>query len=193
MSAEAWDSDEKVDQLIAAGAGKLCRIFASDKECLRRFLRARRGKVEKAMEMLLEHQNWRKSETPWWPKSSVDLSSIKSDLESCKAYTHGVDKDGCPLTFVRAGLHDKNEDRAQLKRFMTFLNDDSVYRIEGTTPTPPGMTIVVDFTGFGYSSGFDVNAGMLIIQTLSNHYPERLRKIAMTNTPFVVSTLLHLH
>jgi hypothetical protein len=26
---------------------------------------------------------------------------------------------------------------------------------------------------------------MLIVQTLSNHYPERLKKIVMTNTPFV--------
>ena len=47
------------------------------------------------------------------------------------------------------------------------------------------MTIIVSFTGFGYSHGFDVSAGMLIIQTLSAHYPERLKRIVMTNTPFV--------
>jgi pimeloyl-ACP methyl ester carboxylesterase len=47
------------------------------------------------------------------------------------------------------------------------------------------MTIIVSFTGFGYSAGFDVSAGMLIVQTLSAHYPERLKRIVMTNTPFV--------
>jgi hypothetical protein len=42
-------------------------------------------------------------------------------------------------------------------------------------------------TGFGYNAGFDVGAGMLIIQTLSNHFPERLKRIVMTNTPFIFS------
>ena len=69
---------------------------------------------------------------------------------------------------------------------------------QSATPLPPPFclffNVAVHFsppflhtiqTGFGYSAGFDVSAGMLIIQTLSNQFPERLNKIVMTNTPFV--------
>jgi hypothetical protein len=167
--ADQWDTDEKVEALRVAGRGKLGRIFYDDTDTLKRFLRARKGKEEKALKMLLEHQEWRKSDTPWWPLKALDISTIASDLASLKAYTHGTDREGCPLTFVRAALHDKNEDRAQLKRLMSFLNDESSARIEQfclANPDkrkPEGMVIVVDFTGFGYSHGerdvsfFDLN------------------------------------
>lgn len=156
---EAWDSEEKLSALRDAARGKLGQIFCNDSETLKRFLRARKGKEDKALKMLLEHQEWRKTETPWWPLKALDITTIATDLSSLKAYTHGADKEGCPLTFVRAALHDKNEDRAQLKRLMSFLNDEGVARIEQYTlahpdkPKPQGMVIIVDFTGFGYSHG----------------------------------------
>jgi hypothetical protein len=176
MSEERWDSPAKIAELRAAGeAGGLARIFRSDEDCLKRFLRARRGDTAKALQMLLEHQAWRRSETPWWPAKACPLPSIAEDWKAGKAYIHGEDKTGSTLAFVQAALHDKNEDRAQLKRFIAFLNDEAVARLDASAvePKPSQMTIIVSFTGFGYSAGFDVGAGMLIIQTLSNHYPER--------------------
>ena len=173
---ERWDSPAKLAELRAAGeAGGLARIFRADEDCLKRFLRARRGDTGKALQMLLEHQAWRRSETPWWPAKACPLPSIAEDWKAGKAYIHGEDKTGSTLAFVQAALHDKNEDRAQLKRFIAFLNDEAVARLDASTaePKPSQMTIIVSFTGFGYSAGFDVGAGMLIIQTLSNHYPER--------------------
>ena len=130
--------------------------------------------------MLLEHQAWRKAETPWWPLAAAPLESVREDFASLKAYHDGEDGEGGPITWVRAALHDKNEDRAQLKRFLSFLSDESVARMEQQQKGALGMNIVVDFTGFGYNAGFDVNAGMLIVQTMSAHYPERLRRIFMT-------------
>jgi hypothetical protein len=69
----------------------------------------------------------------------------------------------------------------------SFLNDEACARLDSSAAEPKAsqMTIIVSFTGFGYSAGFDVSAGMLIVQTLSAHYPERLKRIVMTNTPFV--------
>jgi hypothetical protein len=143
-----WDSPEKIAELRAAGAREgLAYIFSSDDACLRRFLRARRGDVAKALHMLLEHQAWRRSETPWWPHRSCPLEHIAEDWRAGKAYIHGEDGTGSTLAFVQAALHDKNEDRLQLKRFIGFLNDEAVARLEssGVEPRPSQMTIIVSF------------------------------------------------
>jgi hypothetical protein len=184
----AWATPALVAELREAGAASpegLAYIFSSDQDCLQRFLRARRGDVPKALAMLLAHQAWRREETPWWPRACCPLEHIVKDWQSCKAYlSPQPDASGSTVAFVRAALHDKNEARLDLKRFISFLNDEAIARLDGSkaVPRPSQMTIIVSFTGFGYNAGFDVNAGMLIIQTLSNHFPERLKKIVMTNT-----------
>jgi hypothetical protein len=178
----SWDDAAAVAAFRAAeatGATRLAPIFLDD-ATVQRHLRARKGDVPAALAMLLEHQAWRKVETPWWPLTAAPVASIHEDFACLKAYHDGEDAEGGPITWVRAALHDKNEDRAQFKRFLSFLSDESVARMERREPKGQGMNIVVDFTGFGYSAGFDVNAGMLIVQTLSAHFPERLRRIFMT-------------
>ena len=143
-----WDSPDKVAELRTAGSREgLAYIFSSDDACLRRFLRARRGDVAKALHMLLEHQKWRRSETPWWPHRSCPLEHIAADWRAGKAYIHGQDKAGSTLAFVQAALHDKNEDRQQLKRFISFLNDEAIARLESSEaqPRPSQMTIIVSF------------------------------------------------
>lgn len=179
----SWDSPAAIASFRsaeAASATRLAPIFLDD-DTIKRFLRARRGEPGAALSMLLEHQAWRKAETPWWPLAAAPAEGLREDFACLKAYLDGEDADGGPITWVRAALHDKNEDRAQLKRFLSFLSDESVARMERREPKGAlGMNIVVDFTGFGYSAGFDVNAGMLIVQTMSAHYPERLRRIFMT-------------
>jgi hypothetical protein len=188
----AWATPALVAALREAGTrAGLAHIFTADEACLQRFLCARKGDVPKALAMLLAHQAWRRSETPWWPRACCPLPHIAADWRSGKAYLSPYpDATGSTVAFVRAALHDKNEARLDLKRFISFLNDEAVARLDGSSaapgaPRPSQMTIVVSFTGFGYNNGFDVNAGMLIVQTLSNHFPERLKRLCMTNTPFV--------
>ena len=183
MADPSWDGPAAIASFRsaeAASATRLAPIFMDD-DTIKRFLRARRGEPGAALSMLLEHQAWRKAETPWWPLAAAPAAGLREDFACLKAYLDGEDADGGPITWVRAALHDKSEDRAQFKRFLSFLSDESVARMERREPKGAlGMNIVVDFTGFGYSAGFDVNAGMLIVQTMSAHYPERLRRIFMT-------------
>jgi hypothetical protein len=82
-----WATPALVEELRAAGTkGGLAHIFTADEACLQRFLRARRGDVAQALAMLLAHQAWRRSETPWWPRACCPLAHIAADWRSGKAY-----------------------------------------------------------------------------------------------------------
>ena len=144
-----WDSPAKVAELTGLGEKEgLALIFRSDECLLKRFLRARRGDAAAALAMLLAHQAWRRTETPWWPLSACPLEHIRSDWEMGKAYLAPfTDASGCTVAFVRAALHDKHEDRQQLKRFISFLNDEAVARLESSEarPRPEKMSIIVSF------------------------------------------------
>jgi hypothetical protein len=198
----SWCSPLKVEGLLTKFGSRLSPVLSDSLTC-RRFLIANKGNIDHAGEALLATQVWRRAETPWWPSKSTPLSCIDKDISSGKAYIHGVDGEGAPITWVRASLHDKHEDRASLKHFLAFLNDESVARLptlkssddESTATTTTtatnttvaeGMVIVVDFRGFGYSS-FDPGAGIAIVQMLSAYFPERLKSLLFVNPPSLFS------
>lgn len=187
--AHAEDSPAKVAALQARVAGTISPALVDNADALRRVLRARRGHVSAAADMLGVTQEWRRRETPWWPASAIPLHMIDAAVRSGKAYIHGARDDGGPLLWVRVALHDKNEDRVALRRYIVAVNDECVARINAGAGSRPGapepqMYISVDFNGFGWAQ-FDTNAGITIVQTLSAHYPERLGRIVFFNTPFL--------
>ena len=134
-----WDAPAKVAALRAEGAsGGLAHIFTSDDACLQRFLRARRGDVPKALDMLLEHQKWRRAETPWWPHACCPLQHIAADWRSKKAYVSPAPcPEGSVVAFVQAALHDKNEERLNLKRFIVSRRAAQRALAAGRAPPPP--------------------------------------------------------
>jgi len=173
--------------LLERYGSRLSPLLCSE-ESLRRYLIANKGKIEGAGEALLATQAYRRAETPWWPKAACPLDQIQSDVESGKAFINGADASGCPLVWVRASLHDKHEDRAQLKRFITFFCDEAVARMPSEASAKSSasqINITVDFRGFGYSNGFDPGAGIAIVQILSAHFPERLKSLNFVNPPMI--------
>lgn len=185
--AHAEDSPAKVVALQTRLGSTISPALVDNDDALRRVLRARRGHVSAAADMLGVTQEWRRKETPWWPASAIPLHMIDAAARSGKAYIHGARDDGGPLVWIRAALHDKNEDRVAQRRFIIAVNDECVARINASAKPDlpaPQMFISVDFNGFGWAQ-FDTNAGITIVQTLSAHYPERLGRIVFFNTPFL--------
>ena len=181
---EKWASRSIMSSLLQRYGSRLSPVMCSE-ESLRRYLIANRGNIEGAGEALLATQTYRRTETPWWPKSACPLDQIKSDIESGKAYIDGEDESGCPLVWVRAFLHDKHEDRTQLKRFITFFCDEAVARMTTGDKSASQINIIVDFRNFGYAAGFDPGAGISIVQILSAHFPERLKTLNFVNPPMI--------
>lgn len=184
----SYDGPEKLAALkllVAASEIDVDAVFSEDDECLKRFLRARKGHEDAALKMLLENQAWRKAECPWWPRRAIPLDLIKSDILSGKAWVAGRAGNGGPVTWVLPRLHDKNEDRTQLSRFVAFLNDEAVSRLDRAPDRVSKFSVVLDMQGFGYSAGFDPQAGIEIVKQLSAHFPERLHKLIITREPMV--------
>ena len=92
MSDPSWDSPAAVASFRAAEAAsatRLAPIFLDD-DTVKRFLRARKGEPGAALSMLLEHQAWRKAETPWWPLAAAPAEGLREDFACLKAYLDGT-------------------------------------------------------------------------------------------------------
>jgi hypothetical protein len=146
-----WDTPALVAAVLAAGGTALDPLFR-DAATVRRYLRARRGDVGKALDMLMKTQAWRREATPAWPAANAAVELVRKDVASGKAYIHGVDRKGRPLTFVRVCLHDAREAREEIERFVLFLIDESIARCDRPPHNSEQFSVVIDFEGFGYSN-----------------------------------------
>jgi hypothetical protein len=175
-----WDCKERVDALRALSkrdGDSLDVIFTEDTECLKRFLRARRGDVPKALEMLLAHQTFRLTDTPWWPVQNAPLDSMSEDIHGGKAWVDvGRDKLGHPVSFIRVKLHDASQDAAKSHRFVTFLMDETLARLDRPPHNASQFSMVIDFEDFGRAN-FDTDIALFILKGLQTNFPERLYRL----------------
>jgi hypothetical protein len=172
-----WDCPPLVAAVRALGEGSLDPLFSGDTAHLQRFLRARRGDPKKALEMLLAHQEFRASETPWWPATNVPLDMVREDVLGGKAFIEvGRDKVGRPVSFVRVKLHNASQDRDSCHRFVTFLMEETLARLDRPPHNATQFSMVLDFESFGRNN-FDTDMGLFILKGLMNNYPERLGKL----------------
>jgi len=172
-----WDTTEQIELFQSyAKENNLDPYFINDILQCRRFLRARKGNVPQAVEMAINNQQWRRENTPNWPKTTIPLDRIKEDINCKKAYCYGTDKKGRPVAWIRVKLHDANEDRQQIHDFVTFMIDEGVTRAEYLPESDGQFTIIIDFLDFGYSN-FDSETAIYILKMLSHNYPERMGRL----------------
>lgn len=142
------ESPEEAAQLATlvrlAGERGLGKDFAAPEPALR-FLRARKNDVKPALEMLVKYAAWRAETTPWWPAKGCPLEHIEKPLKRGVAYFDGETPQGHPLLWVRPRLHDKNEERIVVKRFISALNDEAGARINRPPHYATQHAIVLDF------------------------------------------------
>jgi hypothetical protein len=114
------DPSATIESLLASEHGegtkvdqdelKLCNelkaaVPAARADQVIRFLRARKGSVEKAQAMLEKHQEWRQEmKLPW---SSLD-EEVTAELRKHKIVFHGKDHDGRQLVIIRGKLLGKH-------------------------------------------------------------------------------------
>lgn len=171
-----WDDAARLAALRALPAfGSLDALFRDD-GTLRRFLRARKGDETAALAALVAHQDWRRTTTPRWPAATVPLEAVRADVLVGKAYAHGRDREGRPLSWIRVRLHDRNEDRAQIAAFLALMLDEALARCECAPHNAEKFSMLIDFDAFGVSN-FDVDTATLLIRTLIANFPERLGRL----------------
>jgi hypothetical protein len=161
----------------------------ADVSCCLRYVRARKGKPAAAEAMLRESLRWRASfgaDTLSERCAEIRTASVtgKVRVSPCR------DRSGRPVLVLTP-----REENQRYKMEENMLN--LVYHLErlgggrsGVTafpspePSPDGRAVVVmDFRGYSMFNSPPMRASKAALSILQNHYPERLSKFILINSP----------
>jgi len=143
---------------------------------LLRFLRARQFNLKKASKMLEDTCEYRKQHQP-------DRLLVTDHVNICKqglGFVQGVDKMGRPVVWYYFCNHDPAQ-HAQAWDFCVALLEMA---IRALPPGSDGVTVCFDLTGYSRKNS-DIKLAIKIVQTLQNHYPERMGMTLFMNAPTV--------
>lgn len=138
------------------------------KECLLRFLRARRLDPQKAAEKLNNTLQWRLSYKP----DKIRWEEVREEARTGKTFILGQpDKSGRVIVLMRPRCENTKSAEQQIK----FL----VYSLElasrkADTAGNEKMTWLIDFEGYSMKNAPSPKVGIQTLHILQGHYPERL-------------------
>lgn len=145
-----------------------------------RFLRGRKGDLEKGYAAMVRHAKWRiESEV-----DNIDVEFIRKEVEKRKLVVAGHDKKGRPLVTIYARRHNKDDrDLEQVRQYMIYSLERA---LQTSNPEEQKMTILFDLTGFGMYC-MDYDAVKVLIDIMQYNYPETLSVAMIINSPFIFS------
>ncbi|MED6119091.1 hypothetical protein PIB30_008604 [Stylosanthes scabra] len=144
--------------------------------CLRRYLEARNWNVEKSKKMLEDTLNWRSTYKP----EEICWHEVAVEGETGKLYRASFhDRQGRTVLILRPGMQNTKSMENQLKH-LVYILENAMLNL------PPGqeqMAWLIDFTGWSLTNSVPVKLARDTINTLQNHYPERLAIAFLYNPP----------
>ncbi|BBN11156.1 phosphatidylinositol/phosphatidylcholine transfer protein [Marchantia polymorpha subsp. ruderalis] len=172
--------EERLVKLMRASVVKLePELKDVDDATLRRFLRARQKKVDKATKMFVDHFRWRRT---FVPLGYIPEEEVQNELDAEKVFLQGNDKAGRPIGLIIAAKHDAyKRNLNEFKRYCVYNFDKCVASM---APGEEKFTIIVDLQGLGYKN-LDPRGWTCIFDFLQGHYPERIRRIFMIHVPYI--------
>lgn len=148
---------------------------------LRRFLRAKRGDVDAAVEKAARYYRWTSRERP----DLIGEREIGSELDSGKLLYMGNDKCGRPTYLIRAALHFPPAHERGFPRASTQQLLIAAVRF-ATTQMQQGKTsfcLVADLTSFGLKN-IDTGVLQALGTIFEQYFPCLLYRLYVINSPF---------
>lgn len=147
-----------------------------------RFLRGRKHIVEKALNGMQKHLEWRKELKV--EELLKDTTSFNHELSQRKFFNSGYDKLGRPIIAIITRKHDKN------KRILEDLRSYIIYVLEcaikQSRPEDEKIVLLFDLSKFGLAC-MDYDAVKLIVDVLQYNYPETLGMALIVGAPMLFS------
>ncbi|CAM8998751.1 hypothetical protein QQ045_002529 [Rhodiola kirilowii] len=174
---ETERTEQKVKELREAlGPLMGCHLQYCSDACLRRYLDARNGNLDKAKKMLEETLKWRSTFKP----EDIRWCDVAMEGETGKLFRANFhDRHGRTVLILRPGMQNTKSMDGQIKHL--------VYNIENAIfNLPEGqeqMAWLIDFTGWSVTNSVPVKTTRDTINILQNHYPERLGIAFLYNPP----------
>ncbi|EAR93079.1 divergent CRAL/TRIO domain protein (macronuclear) [Tetrahymena thermophila SB210] len=159
--------------------------YTEDNQCVR-LLWAREFKVEKAFEMWKKWVDWRID----FKADEIKEEDVASELQSGKAFWHGMDKQGNPCLVVKVKYHRPGvSSQDVVLRYFLYLLEEGISKCEqaGTGK----VSVIWDREGFD-KKNFDSNLFSTfkkLNQIMQDNYAERLSTIYILHPNWFFKTI----
>jgi len=158
-------------------------VINGDDALILRFLRARKFHHDNSYEMLYNMLKFR-VEFQNIGVSALTPVMCENELKSGKSYFHNYDKEGRPICYVRACMHDPSESDVHENQRYTVL----MMEYGKTLLQHPGETVTIVFDMSNTTlKNLDIKSVQFLVNTLQNFYPESLGKILVYNYTWIVN------
>lgn len=161
------------------------------KECILRYLRATKWKVDDAKKRLELTLGWRR-EFGVDPDSSLSADVVSVENETGKEVIMGFDNDSRPCLYLKPGRQNTKASHLQVQHLVYMLERVIDFMPSGQDQ----LALLIDFkpTKVSKVGGKlpSVSTGREVLHILQTHYPERLGKALLTNIPWLASAFLKL-
>ena len=147
-----------------------------------RFLRGRNHVVEKALNGLSKHVEWRQ-------KNDVDnlltnTAPFESEIEQRKVYNEGFDRFKRPIVNLIARKHNKDKrDIDLLKSYIIYTLETAMKRVRKEDEK---IVILFDLSQFSLNC-MDYEALKMLVNIIQFNYPEILSAALIVNSPIIFS------
>ncbi|ORY02110.1 CRAL/TRIO domain-containing protein [Basidiobolus meristosporus CBS 931.73] len=157
-----------------------------DDSSLYRYLKATNWSVQNAFDRLEKTKQWRETFRP----NEITFEAVRDQALQKSNYVNGFDMYGRPVIYLKK-VADKHQDKDPEEGFklLIFCLERA---IKVMPPTVHQLVVIMDFTLYSESKSIPLNIAKRTIDTLANHYPERLGLSIMYNAPWVFSMFFNM-
>ncbi|KAF9000595.1 CRAL-TRIO domain-containing protein [Cyathus striatus] len=157
--------------------------FFLTRECLLRFLRATKWKVTQAIRRLENTLKWRRE---FGIYDKVSTEHVEPEAVTGKEVLFGYDMGGRPALYLVPSRQNTDTQQRQIEYAFWMLER----AIDLMEPGVENIALLINFAERSKSPS--MGTALKVLEILQEHYPERLGKALMINTPFVVNVFFKL-
>lgn len=169
------------------------------RECILRYLRATKWIVQDAIDRITGTVSWRREfgidHQTDNSKNIVTPELVAPESETGKEVTLGFDNDNRPCCYLKPGRQNTKNSFRQVQHLVFFLERT----IDMMPSGQDSLALLIDFkqhpeiaANVATSKIPPLSVGKQVLHILQTHYPERLGKALLTNTPFLARTFMRL-
>ncbi|KAJ2458918.1 hypothetical protein GGI02_005949, partial [Coemansia sp. RSA 2322] len=144
-------------------------------ECIARYVRARKGVYEETKRALRKTIEWRAAVRP----HALRPDAVEDESRTGKMYFNGFDKLSRPVIYMYNHRQNTKDADGQI-RWVIYTLEMCIRHM------PPGVekvTLAIDAAHWGLSSSVSIGTAKKFLDTLANHYPERLGRGVIFSPP----------
>lgn len=176
---EMLAAEDIVDEIIDDG-------FLLNDSTLRRYYRARKGEITKAVAMLKDTIAWRKEFGLADMHAGKWDETIRLENATGKMYARGTDREGHMLLYMKPKDENTNDHDGNLKHVVYNL-EKAIAAMNSLGREVEKISLLIDYEGYSLRNAPPMKTSKETLSILQNQYPERLFRAYCINSPWIMN------